>query len=278
MRKYRRKFAPDWVRTDVTNEERAAVWELVAGGHSIARVREKLELQKIYLDRDTISKMIQEAIAEPGIPAELIRTQKPAVQEWIISKRPRIREALLGVPAGETSQPERGGGAEPAKPRAGVEPIATGPPLAETAERGPRRYRWLGLAGVVSAVILMFVVGVLLWPSPRPEPTTAQPSTTTPAAFLLGNIVTVAGSPLPLGDGGPAAEAQLTTPYGVAVDSGNVYIADSGNNRVRRVDLATGAITTFAGTGVAGFSGDGGPATAAQLNSPRGLALVSGNL
>jgi sugar lactone lactonase YvrE len=280
MRKYRRKFAPDWVRTDVTNEERAAVWELVAGGHSIARVREKLELQKIYLDRDTISKIIQEAIGEPGIPAEVVRTQKPAVQEWIISKRPHIREALSVASAGETPQPERGGGVEPTKPtaKARVEPVATVAPPTETAERVLGRYRWLRLGGIASAVIALFVMGVYLWPSPRPKPTTALPATATPAAFFTGNIVTVAGSPVPLGDGGAAAAAQLSIPLGVAIDSGNLYIADSGNNRVRRVDLATGTITTLAGNGVAGFAGDGGPATAAQLNGPGAVATASGYL
>lgn len=70
------------------------------------------------------------------------------------------------------------------------------------------------------------------------------------------------------GDGGPATAAQLTLPGGVALDAaGNLYIGDHGNNRVRRVD-PNGIITTVAGTGVAGFSGDGGPATAAQLNGP----------
>jgi hypothetical protein len=213
MSKSRRKFAPDWVRTDVTMEERAAVWELVAGGHNIARVREKLELRNIYLDRETISRIIQEAIGEPGIPAELVRTQKPAVQEWIISKRPHIREALLGAPPGETPQPERGGGVEPTKPTVGarVEPVAFVAPMAEPAERGPGRHRWLRLAGIGSAVIALFVVGAYLWPSPRPKPapqsptaTSTQPSATTPsqsptaapAAFVPGNIVTVAGSPL----------------------------------------------------------------------------------
>ena len=61
-------------------------------------------------------------------------------------------------------------------------------------------------------------------------------------------------------------------------DSANLYIADIGNNRVRRVDLATVVIYTLAGTGVAGSAGDGGPATAAQLNAPYGVALDSANL
>jgi sugar lactone lactonase YvrE len=75
------------------------------------------------------------------------------------------------------------------------------------------------------------------------------------------------------GDGGPATSAQLKSPKGVAVDGkGNVYIADSNNLRVRKVDPG-GTITTFAGTGSRGFSGDGGPATSAQLNYPWGLAV-----
>ena len=80
------------------------------------------------------------------------------------------------------------------------------------------------------------------------------------------------------GDNGPAGGAQLYEPYGVAVDSaGNVYIADTLNNRVRKV--SNGIITTVAGDGTPGFSGDGGPATSAQLSTPIGLAVDSaGNL
>lgn len=78
------------------------------------------------------------------------------------------------------------------------------------------------------------------------------------------------------GDGGPAAEATLNEPRGVVVDGGgNVFIAEAGGNRVREIDPA-GVISTFAGTGVAGSSGDGGPATEATLNGPTGLALGPG--
>jgi len=76
------------------------------------------------------------------------------------------------------------------------------------------------------------------------------------------------------GDGTAATGAQLNSPYGVAVDGvGNVFIADSSNNRVRRVDVGTGLISTFAGTGVGGFSGDGAAATSAQLWNPFGVAV-----
>ncbi|MGQ9697996.1 MAG: NHL domain-containing protein, partial [Armatimonadota bacterium] len=91
---------------------------------------------------------------------------------------------------------------------------------------------------------------------------------------LTGVITTVAGrgrssSTEDIGDGSPAVDASLFSPTSVAVaPDGTLYIADSGNNRVRRVDARTGIITTAAGTGTDGFSGDGGPATEAQLDYP----------
>ncbi|MBZ5594857.1 MAG: hypothetical protein LAP39_21640 [Acidobacteriia bacterium] len=80
------------------------------------------------------------------------------------------------------------------------------------------------------------------------------------------------------GDGGSATAALLNGPYGVAVNSsGELYIADSGTNRIRKV--ANGVITTVAGTGKAGYSGDGGPPTSAELNFPRAIAVdTAGNL
>ena len=86
-------------------------------------------------------------------------------------------------------------------------------------------------------------------------------------------IATIAGTDAGSRDGGPAAEALLTFPYGVAVDDqGNLYIADTENHRIRRVDT-DGIITTFAGTGEEGFGGDGGPATEAKLDWPSGVAV-----
>jgi len=96
-----------------------------------------------------------------------------------------------------------------------------------------------------------------------------------------GVISTVAGMGTAgfSGDGGPAAEAQLRYPTGVAIDTtGNLFIADSGNNRVRKV-TPNGFISTVAGMGMAGFSGDGGPATEAPLSRPTGVAIdAAGNL
>lgn len=96
-----------------------------------------------------------------------------------------------------------------------------------------------------------------------------------------GKISTVAGNGTTgyAGDNGPATAANLTNVYGVVVDgSGNLYLSDPGNAVVRKVD-STGKITTYAGTGTPGFSGDGAAANKAQLNSPTGLALdSSGNL
>ena len=82
------------------------------------------------------------------------------------------------------------------------------------------------------------------------------------------------------GEGGLPTNISLNQPRGMGLDaSGNLYIADSNNNKIRKVDAATNTITTIAGTGVASFTGDNGPATSATLNQPTGVALdLSGNV
>jgi sugar lactone lactonase YvrE len=97
-----------------------------------------------------------------------------------------------------------------------------------------------------------------------------------------GIITTVAGSGTQgySGDGGPTTSAELNWPWAVAVDAaGNIYFTDTDNQRIRKVAVSTGIITTVAGTGTPGYSGDGGPATSAELNSPFGIAVdAAGNI
>lgn len=102
-------------------------------------------------------------------------------------------------------------------------------------------------------------------------------------AAATGTITTVAGTGGAAGfsgDGGPATSARLSSPSALALDAaGNLFIADSGNHRIRRVTAATGIIITVAGNGLFGFGGDGGPATSASLAFPLGVVVDSaGNL
>ena len=101
---------------------------------------------------------------------------------------------------------------------------------------------------------------------------------TTTAPSGSGIITTYAGDGSSgfSGDGGVATAAELNVPVGLAIDSdGNIYVSDQSNNRVRKI-TPTGIILTVAGNGTAGFSGDGGAATSAELNAPAGLAIDSG--
>lgn len=101
-----------------------------------------------------------------------------------------------------------------------------------------------------------------------------------------GKISTAAGKGFSTvtysGDGGPATQASLWNPYSVALDAaGNLYIADSENNAIRKVTKATGIISTIAGLGPdqPGYSGDGGSAVSAKINSPNGIAVdANGNI
>jgi len=97
---------------------------------------------------------------------------------------------------------------------------------------------------------------------------------------LMGSTLSVvAGGGTTLGDGGPATSASLADPTRLALDGGgNLFIADSGHHRVRKVDLASGVITTVAGDGVAGDGGDGGPAVSAHLNTPIDVAVSGSTL
>ena len=94
---------------------------------------------------------------------------------------------------------------------------------------------------------------------------------TTKKLTVIAGVITAPGY---AGDGRLATEASLMNPHSVAVDEvGNLYTADTFNHRIRKVDAATGIITTIAGTGTIGFSGDGGLATRAKLATPSGIAV-----
>jgi hypothetical protein len=97
-----------------------------------------------------------------------------------------------------------------------------------------------------------------------------------------GIINTIAGTGATgaTGDGGPATSATISTVFGLTVDTvGNVYIADAGNNKIRKITNSTGNISTIAGTGTGAFAGDGGPATSADLHGPEDVKLdLAGNI
>lgn len=100
------------------------------------------------------------------------------------------------------------------------------------------------------------------------------------AVLGAGDNIAGDGRPGDSGDGGPAASSRLNMPFDVAFDAaGNLFLSDTSNHRIRRVDARTGTISTVAGAGKKGFGGDGGPATSALLDEPYGLALDGrGNL
>ncbi|WP_018639995.1 protein kinase domain-containing protein [Parafrankia elaeagni] len=133
-------------------------------------------------------------------------------------------------------------------------------------------------AAVALALLAGGGTGWAVWgrPDPAPPARPAPPPAWQPA--LAPNTITTvfgAGSDGFSGDGGPAAQAEFDSASDLTVDAarGAVYVADSDNHRVRRIDRA-GLITTVAGNGTAGWSGDGGPATGASLDSPSSVAVA----
>jgi len=147
---------------------------------------------------------------------------------------------------------------------------------------------------VILSVVLLFIIAPLssrlqARAQLRHRPNSTKPATTSTA----GIITTYAGNGFGhgsliggfAGDGGAATSAELSGPAGIAMDSvGNMYIADEFNHRIRRVDAATGIITTVAGGGACpplgyGYCGDNGLATSAALDAPQGVAVdSSGNI
>src|SRR5271157_2726352 len=143
---------------------------------------------------------------------------------------------------------------------------------------GNGAYRYSGDGGPATSASLNYPSGVAL--DSAGNLYIADSSNNRIRGVAGGTITTIAGNGFEnfSGDGGLATSASLSLPEGVAADSaGNLYIADSGNQRIRKV--SGGTITTIAGNGMQGFSGDGGPATSASLTYPAGVAVdPAGNL
>jgi len=152
------------------------------------------------------------------------------------------------------------------------------------------KFDYKGDGGPALSANLGFITGITLDPSGNIYFVDGAANVVRKIDRSSGTISTIAGTflgfnvndPTPSkGDGGPAVEAHLNVPYGVAVDaSGNVYISDTGNSVVRKVDKATGTITTVAGKkGMIGYTGDGGLAVDAQLYNVYDVAVdKDGNL
>src|SRR4029079_7298846 len=126
-------------------------------------------------------------------------------------------------------------------------------------------------APATSAQLSNYVIGVTLDPLENIYIADASDNCLRKINAVTGIITTLAGtgsySGGYSGDGGLATASQLNYPVAVAISpTGFIYIADCYNHRIRKINLSTGTITTVAGTGVIGSSGDGGPATAAKLN------------
>lgn len=128
--------------------------------------------------------------------------------------------------------------------------------------------RSIGRAQQVGGVAVDEATGTVYFSDQEGDQVLAVNPATGGTAPLAGN-----GQPGFAGDAGPALAAELDRPEGLAVESGRLLIADSGNDRIRAVDLQTHVISTVAGTGKRGVSGDGGPAMSAELNDPSAVAV-----
>jgi putative salt-induced outer membrane protein YdiY len=119
--------------------------------------------------------------------------------------------------------------------------------------------------------------------SPTTVPSTATPSiqptyypSLSPHSVSVISTFAGTGTASYSGDGGQATSSTINGPTGIAIDtSGNVYFSDWFNNRVRKITISTGIITTYAGTGSSTYSGDGGVASSAALSNPDGLCIDS---
>ena len=146
--------------------------------------------------------------------------------------------------------------------------------------RIPNGSQQLGYFRPIAVTGNVTIKAIAIAPGYLPSAVVTEAYTITPP--LSSAMTTFAGDGVYgfAGEGGPAAAAQIGNPQGVAFDgSGNFYFTDSGNNLVWMVAAQTGVISVVAGNGTGGYSGDGGPATSAELNYPNGIASdAAGNL
>jgi sugar lactone lactonase YvrE len=154
----------------------------------------------------------------------------------------------------------------------------------------PRKHpRWLAVLGLLAAAHAQTAVIPLLSPTALAFDASGAIYVAETGRHVVdrfdpttGKFSVVAGTGIQgfSGDGGPATAAELDSPQGLALDpAGNLYIADTHNQRIRKVAASTGVITTIAGTGIPGNAGDAGPATTARLSLPSAVALdAAGNL
>jgi len=209
--------------------------------------------------------------------------------------QPRDAEARLAawLEEGPTSGPDEG----VSNVQARVRSTRQRPEWLVTLKGGTMETTWrarpvltarLAFILLISLLVLALTAGTvvvggqlirLMGPSNELPAAAVLPPTACPAGTVLksGDIATIAGTGVQghSGDGGPAIAATISTQYsgGLAVDAtGAIFLSDTGNHVIRRIGL-DGVITQVAGTGVPGFSGDGGPATQAALTAPGGLAF-----
>ena len=159
---------------------------------------------------------------------------------------------------------------------------AAASPLAGAPRRACRLASSVAVTAAAFALLAAPVRAASVTPTrtASPSPTTVSPSSS--PSYAPGVITTVAGSGVAGfgGDGGAATSSALNELLGIVLDAGgNLFVADHSNHRVRRVAAGTGIITTVAGNGVAGYSGDGSAATSVSLNVPHGVCFdLDGNL
>ncbi|OAA29057.1 serine/threonine protein kinase [Frankia sp. EI5c] len=184
----------------------------------------------------------------------------------------------LDIRAVTTRRPSRLTGRRP--PAGGAGPVTAGAGAVSPGRAGGSEGRIPVLVTALAVGLALVIgggVGWAAWGRADPAPPTAPPPPAWQPVLATGTITAVfgAGSDGFSGDGGPAAQAEFDSVSDLTVDAarGVVYVADTDNHRIRRIDRA-GVITTVAGNGTAGFAGDGGPATAAALDSPASVAVA----